>query len=65
MMADQFHAELVDFVLGVRGRRKSEAALPVGGELLLLQLGVQAPSECHLNVCREAMLTKLTGTKST
>lgn len=49
-MAHQFHAELMCFVMGVRGRSQGEAAPPVGGELLLLQLGVQAAGECHLKI---------------
>lgn len=48
MLAHQLHAELMGYVLGVRARRQGEAAPPVWGELLLLQLGVQATGECHL-----------------
>lgn len=46
----QFHAKLMRFVLGMRARRQSEATPPVWGELLLLQLGVQATRECHLQI---------------
>lgn len=49
-VAHQFHAKLMSFVLGMRARRQGEAAPPVWGELLLLQLGVQATSECHLEI---------------
>lgn len=50
MMAHQFHAKFVGFVLGMRVRRQGEATPPVWGELLLLQLGVQATCECHLDI---------------
>lgn len=50
MMAHQFHAKLMGFVLGMRARRQGEAAPPVRGELLLLQLGVQATRECYLEI---------------
>lgn len=50
MLAHQFHAKLMSFVLGMRARRQGEAAPPVWGELLLLQLGVQATGECHLEI---------------
>lgn len=36
------------FVLGMRASRQGEAAPPVWGELLLLQLGIQATRECDL-----------------
>lgn len=49
-MAHQFHAELMGLVLGMRGRRQGEAAPSVWRELLLLQLGVQATGECHLEM---------------
>ncbi len=49
-MAHQFHAKLMGFVLRMRARRQSEAAPPVGGELLLQQLSVQATCECHLEI---------------
>lgn len=54
MMAHQFHAKLVGFALGMRVRRRQGEATPmVWGELLLLQLGVQATRECHLGrICR-------------
>lgn len=50
MMAHQFHAKLVGFVLWMGARRQGEVAPPVCGELLLLQLGVQAPGERHLEI---------------
>lgn len=52
-MADQFHAEFVGFVLGMSRRGETEATSSVGGELLLLQLSVQASRECHLHVNRK------------
>lgn len=50
MIAHQFHAKLMGFVLGVRAGRQGEATPPVWGELLLLQLGVQATRECYLEI---------------
>lgn len=57
-MADQFHAEFVGFVLGMSRRGETEATSPVGGELLLLQLSVQASRECHLHVNRKGTREK-------
>lgn len=48
--AHQFHAELMGFVLGMGVRRQREAAPPVWSELLLLQLGIQASGERHLEM---------------
>lgn len=49
-MAHQLHAKLVGFVLRMRARWQGEAAPLVWDELLLLQLGVQATRECHLEI---------------
>lgn len=49
-MAHQFHPKLMGFVLGVGVRRKGKTTPTVWDELLLLQLGVQAMRECHLDV---------------
>lgn len=54
MMAHQFHAKLMGFILGMRVRRQGEATPTVWGELLLQQLGIQATRECHLDVNTEA-----------
>lgn len=59
MMAHQFHAKLVGFVLGMRVRRQGEATPTVWGELLLQQLGIQAMRECHLDVNTEATSQKM------
>lgn len=59
MMAHQFHAKLVGFVLGMRVRRQGEATPTVWGELLLQQLGIQATRECHLDVNTEATSQKM------
>lgn len=48
MLAHQLHAELVGFKLRMRTWRQGEATPPVRAELLLLQLGVQATGEGHL-----------------
>lgn len=49
-MTHQFHAKFMGFVLRKRAMRQGEVAPPVWGELLLMQLGIQATSECHLEI---------------
>lgn len=53
MLAHQFHAKLMSFVLRMRARGQREATPPVWAELLLLQLGIQAAGECHLEIKTE------------
>lgn len=50
MLAHQFHAKLMGLVLRMRARGQSEATPPVWGELLLLQLCIQAAGECNLEI---------------
>lgn len=49
-MLYQFHAKLMSLILRMRGRRQAEATPPVWDKMLLLQLGVQAAGECHLEI---------------
>lgn len=46
----QFHAKLMSLILGMRARRQAETAPPVWDKMLLLQLGVQAAGERHLEI---------------
>ena len=65
MVAHQFHAKIMGFVLGVRARRQREATSLVCAELLLLQLGIKATGECHLEIdrCARLWLIKLISQK--
>jgi len=52
----QFHAKVMSLVLWMRAGRQGDSTPPVWGEMLLLQLCIQAAGERHLEIYTELLL---------